>query len=106
MLRGQADGVEVGLWSSDRHLGTRRVPVQLFESTVALVIGTGALLAVWAHPRPYGVVFIGAIAAYTLARQLLFPLRAGKRHTSYGRVIAMGLAGLVLAADVAVVLAG
>jgi phosphatidylglycerol---prolipoprotein diacylglyceryl transferase len=99
---GRATASRWGLWSSDRRLGMRRIPVQLFESTIALLIGTGALVAAWAHPRPYGVVFVGAIALYTLGRQLLFPLRAGKRHTAYGRVIALGLAGLVLVADVTV----
>jgi phosphatidylglycerol:prolipoprotein diacylglycerol transferase len=32
-----------GLWSSDRRLGVRRVPTQLLESTVALVVGLAAL---------------------------------------------------------------
>jgi phosphatidylglycerol:prolipoprotein diacylglycerol transferase len=92
-----------GLWSSDRRLGMRRVPTQLLESAVALLIGLAALLAVWATtPRPAGVVFIGAIAAYTLGRQLLFPLRVGPRHTAYGRTLAMGLAGLVVAVAIAV----
>jgi phosphatidylglycerol---prolipoprotein diacylglyceryl transferase len=91
-----------GLWSSDRHLGMRRIPVQLLESAVALVVGLAALLAVWAAtPRSAGVVFVGAIAAYTLVRQLLFPLRAGPRYTAYGRTLVMALAGLVIVAAVA-----
>jgi phosphatidylglycerol---prolipoprotein diacylglyceryl transferase len=91
-----------GLWSSDRRLGMRRIPVQLLESAVALVVGLAALLAVWAAtPRPAGVVFVGAIAAYTLGRQLLFPLRAGPRYTAYGRTLVMALAGLVIVAAVA-----
>jgi len=92
-----------GLWSSDRRLGMRRVPTQLLEAAVALLVGLAALLAVWATtPRPAGVVFIGAIAAYTLGRQLLFPLRAAPRHTAHGRTLTMALAGLVVAADIAV----
>lgn len=91
-----------GLWSSDRRLGLRRVPTQLLESTVALVIGLAALIAAWTMPHPAGVVFIGAIAAYTFGRQLLFPLRAGPRHTSHGRTITMALAALVFAIDIAV----
>jgi len=92
-----------GLWSSDRHLGMRRIPTQLLESTVALLVGLAALLAVWTTtPQPAGVVFIGAIAAYTLGRQLLFPLRAAPRHTAHGRTLTMALAGLVVAVAVAV----
>jgi phosphatidylglycerol:prolipoprotein diacylglycerol transferase len=87
-----------GLWSSDRRLGMRRVPTQLLEAAVALVVGLAGLLAVWATtPQPAGVVFVGAIAAYTLGRQLLFPLRAGPRHTAHGRTLTMALAGLVAA---------
>jgi len=91
-----------GLWSSDRCLGMRRVPTQLLESAVALLVGLAALLAVrTTTPHPAGVVFVGAIAAYTLARQLLVPLRAGPRHTAHGRTLAMALALLVLAVDIA-----
>jgi phosphatidylglycerol---prolipoprotein diacylglyceryl transferase len=94
-----------GLWSSDRHLGMRRIPTQLLEAAVALLVGLAGLLAVWATtPQPAGVVFVGAIAAYTLGRQLLFPLRAGARHTAHGRTLVMALAGLVVAADIAVAL--
>lgn len=92
-----------GLWSSDRRLGMRRIPTQLLEATVALLVGLAALLAVLTTtPRPAGIVFVGAIAAYTLGRQLLFPLRAGPRHTAYGRILTMALTGLVIAVDVAV----
>jgi phosphatidylglycerol:prolipoprotein diacylglycerol transferase len=92
-----------GLWSSDRRLGMRRIPTQLLESAVALLVGLAALLAVWATtPLPAGVVFVGAIAAYTFGRQLLFPFRAGPRHTAYGRTLTMALAGLVAAAAIVV----
>ncbi len=102
---GRPTGSRWGLWSSDRRLGMRRIPTQLLESTVALVVGLAALLAVWATTaHPAGVVFVGAIAAYTLGRQLLFPLRAGPRHTAHGRTLTMALAGLVVAVDIAVAL--
>ena len=92
-----------GLWSSDRRLGMRRIPTQLFEAAVALAIGVTAMVLVWVGPpRPAGVVFVGAIAAYTLGRQLLFPLRAGARHTLYGRVVTLSLSGLTLVAAVVV----
>ena len=100
---GRATSARWGLWSSDRRVGMRRVPTQLFEAAVALVIGLTALVVVWVGPpRPVGVVFVGAMAAYTLGRQLLFPLRAGSRHTTYGRVAALMLSAGVLVASVVV----
>lgn len=79
-----------GLWSSDRVVGVRRVPVQLMESVVAgvLAAGSAAVLLVLAHPAD-GVVFLMGVGAYTFARQLLFPLRAIPRSTSYGRAVVM-----------------
>ena len=102
---GRATASRWGLWASDRHLGMRRVPVQLLESAVALALGVGALIVVWAGSLPGGVVFVGAIAAYTFGRQVLFPLRAGPRHTPYGRTITMTLAALVFFADAGFALA-
>lgn len=91
------------LWSSDQSLGTRRVPTQLMESALAGALGAAALAAVWATPpEPTGVVFVGAIAAYTLGRQLLFPLRDLPRKTVRGRHLAMLAAALILAIDLAV----
>lgn len=92
-----------GLWSSDRHVGVRRIPTQLLESLLALGVGLAALLAVWdGSPDPAGVVFVGSLAAYTLGRQLLFPLRDLPRHTSHGRQLTAVVAGAVLAAAVVV----
>jgi phosphatidylglycerol---prolipoprotein diacylglyceryl transferase len=92
-----------GLWSSDRRLGARRVPTQLFESTLALLVGLAALVIVLTgSPQPAGVVFVAALAAYILGRQLLFPLRDLPRNTSHGRVLTAIAAGLVLVAALAV----
>lgn len=91
-----------GLWSSDRRLGVRRIPVQLLESTVALTLGLLAVTAVRTETAPGGTVFIATIAAYTLARQLLFPLRDLPRATTHGRVITMAVSTTVLLADLAV----
>lgn len=93
-----------GLWSSDRHLGLRRIPTQLLESTLALGIGAASLAAVTARSSPTGgAVFAGAIAAYTLGRQLLFPLRELPRNTSHGRRLTMAIAGVVLLTAVAAI---
>lgn len=100
---GRPTGSRFGLWSSDRRLGIRRIPTQLFESTLAFVIGVIAFLLVW-NPtiRPAGVVFVGAISAYTLGRQLLFPLRDLPRKVGHGRILVMGIAAVILAIDIAV----
>lgn len=104
---GRPTGSRWGLWSSDRRLGVRRIPTQLSESTLALLVGLAALLAVWTTaPRPAGIVFVAAIAAYTLGRQLLFPLRDLPRRTAHGRVFTMAVAGLVLVAALAAVALG
>lgn len=89
-----------GLWSSDRRLALRRFPVQLVEAAVALLIGIVALVLVLTVQSPMpGAIFAGALAAYTLARQLLFPLRTESR-TAKGRAVTMVACGLVLAGAV------
>ena len=87
-----------GLWSSDRRLGVRRIPTQLLESALAAAIGAIALVTA-GLPELGGTIFIGALAAYVLGRQLLLPLRAESRKTRYGRAITMAIAATILAAD-------
>ena len=90
-----------GLWSSDRRLGIRRIPVQLFEAGIAGAVAVGAaaieLARVPVHP---GLMFVGGLAAYTLGRQLLFPLRDIRRQTRRGRGSMIALTGAVLVLDV------
>lgn len=90
-----------GLWSSDRRVGMRRIPTQLMESALASAIGAAALLSVLltitTHP---GVVFAGAIAAYTFVRQLLLPLRDLPRKTTRGRTLVLATTGFIVAADI------
>jgi phosphatidylglycerol:prolipoprotein diacylglycerol transferase len=86
-----------GLWSSNRRLGVRRVPVQLFESALAGLLGAAAALTAWSgYPHHDGLVFVASIAAYTLARQLLFPLREIPRLSRHGRQITLSMSVLVL----------
>ena len=90
-----------GLWSSDRRLGMRRVPTQLIEASAAAGIGLAAATVAWsARPAPVGALFVATLAAYLLARQLVFPLRSLPRNTRYGRAI------IVVASAVAVTVAG
>ena len=92
-----------GIWASDGRVGARRVPTQQLESLACLVIGLAALLVDLQARRPAaGTVFIGAVAAYTACRQLLFPYRAERRKTSLGRRTSLIAAALVLVADVIV----
>ena len=100
---GRPTGSRWGLFSSDRRLAVRRIPVQLLEAAVALLIGVAALLAVLTvHRATHGLIFLGAAAAYTLARQLLFPLRADA-HTPRGRRLATAASAAVLLAELLVV---
>lgn len=90
-----------GIWASDGRAGARRVPTQQLESLACLLIGLAALLLVLQAPPPAGgTVFVGALAAYTVVRQLLFPYRAEARRSSFGRVASMLAAALVLVSDI------
>jgi phosphatidylglycerol---prolipoprotein diacylglyceryl transferase len=91
-----------GLWSSDRQLGVRRIPTQLLESALAATIGGIALVMLLMTngiPGMAGAIFIGAMAAYVLGRQLLLRLRAESPKTRHGRVITLAVAATILAAD-------
>ena len=96
---GRPTGSAWGLVSSDRRVTVRRIPVQLLEAISGLVIGTAGLgVVLGSRPVP-GAVFVASLAAYTLVRQLLFPLRVESR-TSKGRMWTMGISGIVLLAAV------
>ncbi|MGH3431638.1 MAG: prolipoprotein diacylglyceryl transferase family protein [Thermocrispum sp.] len=98
---GRPTGSHWGLCSSDRRVVIRRVPVQLIEAVAALIIGIVALaLVLVVHAPIAGAIFVGALAAYVLVRQMLFTLRANSR-TPHGRAITMAIAGLVLLASLA-----
>jgi phosphatidylglycerol:prolipoprotein diacylglycerol transferase len=99
---GRPSGGAWGLLSSDRRLAIRRFPVQLIEAAAGLVLGLVALGLVLVTEPPFpGVVFVGSLAAYTLIRQLLFPLRVESR-TRPGRLVTIGASGLLLLGAVAV----
>ena len=92
------------LWSSDRAIGTRRIPVQLIESSMSIAIGITAFIAVaGASPGPGGAVFLSPVAANTIGRQLLFPLRSLPRATAHGRPVTLLVSAIVLTAAVALV---
>lgn len=74
-----------GVWTSDRRVGQRRIPVQLIESGIAgaLAIVT-FLVVVQGPPAVDGLTFVAGFGVYTIARQLLFPLRVVPRKTRHG----------------------
>ena len=68
---------------------------------MSLAIGSATLtLVLRSCLSRYGAVFIGAIAAYTLCRQLLLPLRSEPRKSSWGRPLTMAVSAAVLVVDV------
>jgi phosphatidylglycerol:prolipoprotein diacylglycerol transferase len=89
-----------GVWSSDQHVGARRIPTQLLESVLAFSLGLGVLVAVLGHGPAGGAFFVAGLAAYTLGRQGLLHLRAEPRKTRLGGLATSALAALVLSAAV------
>ena len=88
-----------GIWSSDRRLGCRRMPVQLYEAWTALVVGAASLGVVLALGLSRsGAVGVIALAAYTLVRQGILGLRDEPRHWRYGRALTASLAAAALIA--------
>jgi phosphatidylglycerol---prolipoprotein diacylglyceryl transferase len=94
------------VWSSDRRVGARRIPVQLLESLSALVIGLVGLAVVLRSTTGSGELFIASFAAYTLCRQALLRLRAERRPSSIGGPITAAVAAVVLAASTAAMIIG
>jgi Prolipoprotein diacylglyceryl transferase len=88
-----------GIWSSDRRLGCRRMPVQLLEAWTALAVGAGSLIAVLLAGLPRsGPVAVAGLAAYTLIRQLILGLRDEPRQWRYGRPVTAAVAAIALIA--------
>ena len=80
---GRCTSSRLGIWSSDRRVGARRIPVQLVESGTGLLLGLASLVLVLrdALPAP-GLVFVLSFAGYTAVRQVLLRLRAEERRSA------------------------
>jgi phosphatidylglycerol:prolipoprotein diacylglycerol transferase len=92
-----------GIWSSDRRLGCRRMPVQLLEAWTALAAGSAALAIVLvAGLARSGLVAVAGLAAYTLVRQFILGLRDEPRQWRYGRPVTSAIA--VIAVIMSIVL--
>jgi phosphatidylglycerol:prolipoprotein diacylglycerol transferase len=98
---GGPTGSRWGIWSSDGRVGARRIPTQQLESLACLLIGAAALTAFLRFGSSAGsAVFIGAVAAYTLARQGLLALRDQPRRWSLALPVTLAAAVTALIADV------
>ena len=86
-----------GMWSSDQRVGGRRIPTQLIESALGLVLGLVTLLAVLNQGTAGGAYFVATIGTYTLARQGILQLRDEHRKTRLGSVMTAGVAASALA---------
>jgi phosphatidylglycerol:prolipoprotein diacylglycerol transferase len=65
-----------GIWSSDQHVGARRVPTQLMEALFCLLTGLATLAIFLQHGPANGALFAAALAAYTLFREGILRLRS------------------------------
>jgi phosphatidylglycerol:prolipoprotein diacylglycerol transferase len=91
-----------GIWSSNRTVGARRIPVQLLESLLAAIVGGITLLVVLATGPRHGLVFIAAVASYTLIRQWLLLFREEKRQSRRGAPLIAGVSAIVLVSSVVI----
>lgn len=99
---GRATCSRWGVWSSDRRIGTRRVPTQLLESALALTVGVATFVVVVSYePGVRGAIFVAALSGYTLCRQALLRFRAEERQTSVGTVLTAAVAAVALVASLA-----
>jgi phosphatidylglycerol:prolipoprotein diacylglycerol transferase len=90
-----------GIWSSDGRVGARRIPAQQIDSLTCLLIGAAALIAFLRFgAQADGAVFIGAVAAYTLARQGLLALRDQPRRWVLAMPVTLTAAILALITDI------
>lgn len=85
-----------GIWSSDRHVGARRIPTQLIESGAGLLMGVVTLALVLGDATSIpGVVFLVSFAAYAGVRQVLLRLRSERRRSPRTVPITAATAGVV-----------
>ena len=69
---------------------------------MSAIIGALLVLLDGSEPSPAGVLFVAVLAAYTVGRQMLFPLRGLPRQTRHGRRMVMGAATAILVAAVVI----
>ena len=73
-----------GIWSSDQRVGARRIPTQLIEASLALVIGFTTWFVVEHRTSALSIALLMvAFSIYTLLRQLVLRLRTGPRKATH-----------------------
>lgn len=83
---GRSTASRWGIWCSDRRVCVRRVPTQLLESAIGLVLAIVSLVAVLNLAVGIdGAVSVITLGAYGVARQWLLRLRAESRQFSWRR---------------------
>jgi len=98
---GRPTASRFGVWCSDRRVGARRIPTQLLESLSAICIGAMSLVVFLGYRFAVpGALFVGSMAAYTLCRQLILPLRLEQRRSALGSPLTAVGAALLLCASV------
>lgn len=103
---GRITGGRLALWSSDRHLGARRIPTQLFEGVGSLAIGAVAVaMLLGERTMPAGSLALQSLAAYVLLRQALLPYRALPRRQGWQRPATAALSALGVTAALTAMLA-
>lgn len=85
-----------GIWCSDQRIGVKRIPTQLLESALSLATFAVTVGIVISSTPSAGAVFVGAVAAYTLVRQLLLRFRAEARRTTAGTWVTAAVAAAML----------
>jgi phosphatidylglycerol---prolipoprotein diacylglyceryl transferase len=88
--------------ADSRGVRTRRVPTQLLEGAVALVLLAATAVAAATEPPP-GALFAGALGAYSFARLFLQPLRERQRRLAGVPVLGLASAGLFAVAVLSIV---
>ena len=99
---GRATASRWGLWSSDRHLGVRRIPTQLMEASLGLVLAVASMAVVLGLGTAHGGVLAAALGIYVVVRQGILRLRAEPRQSTYGVRLSAAAAAATVLADVAV----
>jgi phosphatidylglycerol:prolipoprotein diacylglycerol transferase len=93
------------VWCSDRRIGGRRIPTQLMESALALLLSVVATVLVIGSQAPDGVAAVLGLSAYILVRQFLLRLRSVPRSSALRPMMTTALSGIAVLVSVALVIA-
>lgn len=92
------------VWCSDRRIGGRRIPTQLMESALALLLSVVTTVLVIGSQPPAGVAAVLGLSAYILVRQYLLRLRSVPRTSVLRPMITMAVSGIAFAVSIALVI--